>query len=163
MDWLTNLILSINQQSLDTHMTDNKSLYLTLKEENLIQSETFIKPPTRSREKAMGFMWEGGMEVLLKNGLKVIFQMWHHCHDDDGESWYPSQTMLDSFWTTQFVPSERSASSNLVDACWHSFKVGSHFYISKTGTFSNVRDRNSIIQSVQDDTWGYDSDLWRLI
>jgi hypothetical protein len=145
-------------------MTDNKTLYQTLKEHNLILNEKYLVQPERIREKVMGFMWEGEIEVTLKDNLRTRFYFWHHCYNDNGESWYPSQTELDSFWTPRFVPKVNSESSELVDAAWHLFKVGTHFYISKIGTFSSSgRLREEILKSIQDGTWAQDSDLWMLI
>ena len=140
-----------------------KSLYISLKENGLIKEERYISEPSRRRAKTMGYMWAGELEVILSDGLRMIFFFCHHCHDDDGETWYPSQKELDSFWTPKFVPQEKSPEAILIDANWHLIYTGGKIYVSKIGFFSNKRNMEEVTKSIQDGTWIDDSDLWCLI
>lgn len=145
-------------------MASKKGLYMLLKENGRIQSETRTSGPYRSREKAMGFMWEGELEVTLTEGAKVRFYFWHHCHDDDGsDEWFPSESMLNQMWRPKFVPIGPSADSKRVDASWHTFYVGDHIYVSKLGTFASARNKEDIIKTIEDGSWKDDADLWCII
>ena len=140
-----------------------KSLYQRFKEAQLIQSETVSQKPGRMRAKAMGWMWEAEMEVILTDGLRFIFYFWHHFHDDDGDEWSPSEKQLDAAWSTKFVPKTQSPTSKLTDAYWHTFYKDGHVYISKKGTFGGKRIKEEIIQEITDGSWESDPDLWMLI
>lgn len=145
-------------------MANCRSLYLRLKGKDLIQEEKMTMQPGRRREKVMGFMWEGEMELVTKDGLKFKFFFWHHFHDDDGESWYPSQKELDEAWTTRFVPEERSPTAKLCDASWHTIYHDDHIYVSKKGTFGfEGKKKEDIVASIQNGSWELDPDLWMLI
>ena len=145
-------------------MGSNKGLYILLKENGRIHSEKITRCPCRSREKAMGYMWDGAMEVTLKEGAKVCFDFWHHCHDDDGsDSWVPSDKDLDHMWHPKFVPVGPEANSKLVDAYWYCFYVGEHIYVSKLGTFDGLLTKTEIIGKIKDGSWKEDSDLWCII
>lgn len=145
-------------------MASNKGLYILLKENGRIQSERRTSGPYRSRGKAMGYMWEGEMEVTLNEGAKVTFHFWHHCHDDDGsDHWFPSDKELANMWRAKFVPVGPEANSKSVDACWHSFYVGDHIYVSKIGTFHGKRTEEEILAKIRDGSWKEDSDLWCIV
>lgn len=136
-----------------------------LKNANLLTVEAYTQKPSRNREKAMGYMWQGEMKVATTNNLQFVFFFWHHCNNDTGGNWYPSQKELDSMWCLKFVPSERSPDAKLVDACWHCIYVGDHIYVSKKGFFAFDQNnrKDQIITSIQDDTWYEDPDVWLLI
>lgn len=140
-----------------------KSLYSQFKDTNLIKSEKYLITPQRDREKACGFMWEGKMEVILQDDLRFVFFFWHHCYNDTGGSWYPSQLELDSFWGLKFVPATRIPMSELVDAYWHCIYFGTQVYITTTGFFLNDQYKDEIVRSIEIGTWYTNSDLWLLI
>lgn len=141
------------------------NLYQLLKEQNLIESETWIEKPQRVRPKVMGWMWEGKSEVILKNGLKLIFYFWYHFgQDDDSKDWFPSEQLISDANRPQFVPQTPSSDAKLVDATWRLFNHDNHYYISKNGTFELGEERrNEILQSLKDGSWVSDSDLWQLV
>jgi hypothetical protein len=145
-------------------MASTKGLYMLLKENEQIQSEK-VSGPFRSREKAMGFMWDGKLEVTLNSGATVSFQFWHHCHYDDGSAtWTPSQSTLNEWWRPTFVPIGPEPDSKCVDANWHTFYVDNHVYVSKIGTFSSSsRKKKYIIESIKNGSWKDDSDLWCIV
>lgn len=144
-------------------MASNKGLYILLKENDRIESET-NRYMYRSREKAIGFMWDGRTEVTLKTGAKVNFEFWHNCDDDDGsDDWVPSEKQLARMWRPKFVPIGPETNSRRVDASWHTVSVGDHIYVSKLGTFSHGRTKEGIIESIRNGSWEHDSDLWCIV
>lgn len=144
-------------------MSNGKGLYLRFKEADFIKDEKYTMNPSRSREKVMGFMWEGELEVTTKDNLHFVFFFWHHYHNDTGGDWYPSKEMLDSIWCVKWIPQERSPTTELVDANWHKIHIDDRIYISKKGFFGNDKRCNQIKQSIKDGTWEQDDDIWLLI
>lgn len=134
-----------------------------LKEANLIKEEKYSMKPSRNREKAMGFMWQSEIKVTTKDDLHFEFFFWHHCHNDTGGNWYPSQEMLDSMWRDKWIPQERLPTAKLVDATWYRLYVGDHIYVSKKGFFTSDKRRDAIEESIIYGTWNQDEDLWLLI
>lgn len=156
-------------------MSIHKTLYILLKEANLIKEEKYITKPHRNKEKAQGCMWYGEIEVNTKNNLHFIFSFWYHCEDDNGNTWYPPQRMLNAMWKPKFVPKEKDYKGQLVDADWHVIYVNNHVYVSKKGFFhtmgkfnfdtcSDYNERKEeIIKSIKDGSWINDSDTWMII
>ena len=144
-------------------MNCHKGLYVLLKENDRIECERITLGPFRSRQKAMGYMWESQKEVTLKGGAVVHFYFWHHFHGDDGSdasyNWICSEKRLTTIWRPRFVPISPEPGTKSVDASWHLFSVDGHFYVSKLGTFSSIRDENEIIKKIQDGSWNEDADL----
>ena len=144
-------------------MTINKNLYTLLKENKYIKSEKYILEPHRVREKQNGYMWEADLEVKLNSDARILFFFFHHCYDDNGGDWCPSEKELDSYWTPRFVPSENNSSARLVDAYWHLVHVDDHIYISKEGFFTDFAYQNQLIDLIKNDQWKNNSDIWCLI
>lgn len=144
-----------------------KGIYNLLKETGRIREEIIRNNPHRVNAKAMGYMWEGEMTAMLLDGTHVRFYFWHHFHDDDGDTWYPSETDLANAWRAKFVPSEPKIDSKSVSASDHTIysEDGEHVFISKTGFFPDFYDtkRKSATARINDGTWKDDSDIWQFI
>lgn len=89
-------------------------------------------------------MWQGELEITIIDGLKFVFHFWHHFHYDTGNDWQPSPNDLDAAWRLKFVPQERSPTSQLCAANWHSFWLDNHLYVSKEGTFGGKRTQEIV-------------------
>lgn len=140
-----------------------KNLYILLKETNSISSEKYLCKPYRAREKQMGFMWEGKLEVKLQNHTQIIFSLWNHYDNDSGDNWYPSENEIASHWRPSFVPIEYSPGSKLVDADWHLLYVDCHVYVSKIGFFPEPNYKSHLIDIIKNNKWMDNPDIWRLI
>ena len=107
-------------------------------------------------------MWGGELEVVLTDGTMLIFQLWHHFHDNDGDDWKPSPEELANAWDIKFVAVDKSE-KNLQSSAWHLFLVNGHYYVSKIGTFANARPQDKLIESIKDGSWKGDPDIWCLV
>lgn len=140
-----------------------RSLYQRLKESNMIHVEVFRREPSRAREKATGYMWDGELEIKLLDGTRIVFDMWHNFCYDDGDDWYPEQKELDAAWRPKWVPSELSPKAQLLDGVWHTIYVDDHIYISKEGTSFGKRNTEEIKTKIRDGSWEQDKDLYMLV
>jgi hypothetical protein len=154
-------------------MNTQKRLYVLLKEANLIKEEKYNIYPTRMKEKSYGYMWKGEVELQTVDGLLFTFCLWHHCENDTGGSWYPSEKEIDKMWREKLIPRKKIPHSERVDSDWHQLYVDNHVYISEKGFFDSKFDfdtftehnkrKEEIIKSINDGTWVNDSDIWMLI
>ena len=130
---------------------ENYSLLNCLVDRNLI--EKFIKEPEcyRSREKAMGFMWDGSCNVLLKNGYILEFSMWQHYHNDNGHDWKPIGDELYKGFSPKFLYSPNGDTG--VDAYWHLIYMGNYICYFPEGFFGTKIDKHQVPSLINDNTF----------
>ena len=131
-------------------------MYKALKESGKIQSVAIRRQPRRDRAKAHGYMWDGEMKATLVDGTMIICDIWHHCHDDTGNDWYPSESELDSMWSVKNISDD---SGKFYDTYWNTFVWDGHWYLSKLGTFDRKRSKEEILAAIKDGSWVNDPDL----
>lgn len=144
-------------------LTREKTLYSIFNDKDLIREEMYMIPPRRTEKRLSGYIWEGELKVILKSGLKCIFSFRHHFYEDRNDGWRPRHCVLSLLWVPKFVPRSSLPPIRYVDASWHMIRVNDNFYISKIGMFYGVRDKEILINSIQNGSWKHDNDIWCLI
>lgn len=151
-------------------MSNNKSLYQLLKQKGHILKEEITKLQ-RSREKAVGFMWDGEMTITTKDNLKIYLTLWYHVFEDEGEHhWRPTLELLEQHWRPSGIPKEPSPTAVFGDPAWCILYVDDHVYMHKNGWFGlnpftgeAEKLKAALTASVKDGSWVNNQDLWCVV
>jgi len=117
----------------------------------------------RERQKNIGYMWSGKVNLVLKNNQMYIFDLWHHFFEDDGKNWKPSNKQLESLWRAKFV--KFNEKTNPLDATWHLLYTKKHIYMTEKGFFPNFdeKQKDEIIKKIKSGEWKTDKDIKLII
>lgn len=148
-------------------MTTEKSLYILLKENKLIKEEIYdeddLEKLARHDIMNKGYLWRGELKIITHEGLIFIFCTNHHCKEDIGGSWYPSQNELDEMWQSKFVPTSRSPDSKLSESFWHLLIYNNHAYISTQGTLNTNFSMRDFTNCLKNESWKQNPNIWCII